>query len=402
MMKTLFSLFLTLLTVILVIVTGTVLWVYKLSQEIPDDRVIRNFRYDAVTTVYDKDGRVLITLREDKEQIWVKLTEISPSVREALIATEDPYFMRHSGIDYKQTWESLKDNLRVWQLVRGGSTITQQVAKNVFLSTEKTISRKIGEFFLARRLEKLLPKERILEIYLNEVGWGYGIYGVELASRFYLDKHAADLNPAESAFMIAMLRNPATYNPYKNYEKVITRQQLVLRLLMRHKMIAEEEYNEALSYKIELRRDKKNKQFSRIGLGETDNKGKVLPCYERLIREYLVKTLGHNMIYDAGVEIRSTLDDDIQNKIDDIIRNVEIQHPNDSKAWVKQRQKIVVLSSNNKVRAIGCTTMEREKIYDFIKTLGEPFNNYEYSEVSEREISWNNILLIYAGSENTL
>jgi len=284
-MKTLFSLFLTLLTVILVIVTGTVLWVYKLSQEIPDDRVIRNFRYDAVTTVYDKDGRVLITLREDKEQIWVKLTEISPSVREALIATEDPYFMRHSGIDYKQTWESLKDNLRVWQLVRGGSTITQQVAKNVFLSTEKTISRKIGEFFLARRLEKLLPKERILEIYLNEVGWGYGIYGVELASRFYLDKHAADLNPAESAFMIAMLRNPATYNPYKNYEKVITRQQLVLRLLMRHKMIAEEEYNEALSYKIELRRDKKNKRFSRIGLGETDNKGKVLPCYERLIRE---------------------------------------------------------------------------------------------------------------------
>ena len=132
-MKTLFSLLLTLFTIILVIVTGTVLWVYKLYQEIPDDRVVRSFRHDAVTTVYDKDGRVLITLSEDKDQIWVKLSEISPSAREALIATEDPYFMRHSGIDYKQTWESVKDNLRIWRWVRGGSTITKQVAKNVFL-----------------------------------------------------------------------------------------------------------------------------------------------------------------------------------------------------------------------------------------------------------------------------
>src|SRR4030066_530125 len=149
-MKTFFSLLLTLLTIILVIVIGTVLWVYKLSQEIPDDRVIRNFSHDAVTTVYDKDGRVLITLREDKNQIWVKLSEISSSVMEALIATEDPYFMRHSGIDYRQTWESVKDNLRVWQWVRGGRTIKQQGAKQVFLSNEKTISRKIGEYFLAR------------------------------------------------------------------------------------------------------------------------------------------------------------------------------------------------------------------------------------------------------------
>ncbi len=400
-MKAFFSLLLTLLTIILVIVIGTVLWVYKLSREIPDDRVIKSFRHDAVTTVYDKDGRVLITLSEDKDQVWVNLSEISTSVREALIATEDPYFMRHSGIDYKQTWESVKDNLRVWRLVRGGSTITQQVAKNVFLSTEKTISRKIGEYFLARRIEKLLPKERILEIYLNEVGWGYGIYGVELASRYYLDKHAADLNTAESAFMVAMLRNPAAYNPYKNYERVMTRQRLVLKLLFRHKLINEKEYNEALSYKIELRRDKKNKRFSRIGLGETGHRGKVLPCYEQLIREYLVKTLGYNMIYDAGVEIRSTLDEDIQNMIDTFITKVEKPSSSDSKAGAKPQRKIVILKSNNKVRAIGCTTMGSE-ILKRIKEPDLPLYNYEYSVIPEREILWNNILLIVAGSENSL
>ena len=400
-MKTLFSLLLTLLTIILVIVTGTVLWVYKLSQEIPDDRVIRNFRHDAVTTVYDKDGKSLVTFRDDKNQIWVPLSEISTSVREALIASEDPYFMRHGGIDYKQTWESVKDNLRIWRWVRGGSTITQQVAKNVFLSSEKTISRKIGEYFLARRLEKLLPKERILEIYLNEVGWGYGIYGVELASRFYLDKYAADLNTAESAFIIAMLRNPAAYNPYKNFEKVITRQQLVLRLLLRHKLIDEEGYNRALSYRIELRRDKKNKRFKRIGLGETNDMGKVLPCYKHLIREYLVKTLGYNMIYDAGVEIRSTLDDDIQNKIENMIGKVERRSANDSNAVAKQQMKILILSSENKVRAIACTAMGTETLKR-IKTPGAPFDNYEYSVVSERAVPWNKILLIDAGSENTL
>ena len=400
-MKTLFSLLLTLLTIILVIVTGTVLWVYKLSQEIPDDRVIRNFRHDAVTTVYDKDGNALVTFRDDKNQIWVPLSEMSTSVREALIASEDPYFMRHGGIDYKQTWESVKDNLRIWRWVRGGSTITQQVAKNVFLSSEKTISRKIGEYFLARRLEKLLPKERIIEIYLNEVGWGYGIYGVELASRYYLDKHAADLNTAESAFIIAMLRNPAAYNPYKNFEKIITRQQLVLRLLLRHKLIDEEGYNRALSYRIELRRDKKNKRFKRIGLGETNDMGKVLPCYKHLIREYLVKTLGYNMIYDAGVEIRSTLDDDIQNKIEDMIGKVERRSSNKSNAAAKQQMKILILSSENKVRAITCTAMGTETLKR-IKTPGAPFNNYEFSVVSERTIPWNKILLIDAGSENTL
>ena len=400
-MKTLFSLLLTLLTIILVIVTGTVLWVYKLSREIPDDRVIRNFRHDAVTTVYDKDGKSLVTFRDDKNQIWVPLSEISTSVREALIASEDPYFMRHGGIDYKQTWESVKDNLRIWRWVRGGSTITQQVAKNVFLSSEKTISRKIGEYFLARRLEKLLPKERILEIYLNEVGWGYGIYGVELASRFYLDKHAADLNTAESAFIIAMLRNPSAYNPYKNFDKVITRQQLVLRLLLRHELIDEEGYNRALSYRIELRMDKKNKRFKRIGLGETNDMGKVLPCYKHLIREYLVKTLGYNMIYDAGVEIRSTLDDDIQNKIENMIGKVERRSSNKSNAAAKQQMKILILSSENKVRAIACTAMGTETLKR-IKTPGTPLNNYEYSVVSERAVPWNKILLIDAGSENTL
>ncbi|MEK6583464.1 MAG: transglycosylase domain-containing protein [Nitrospirota bacterium] len=400
-MKTLFSLLLTLITILVVIVAGTGLWVYKLSKEIPDDSVIRNFKHDAATIIYDKDGKALIIFREDKNRIWVPLSGISTALREALIATEDPYFMRHSGIDYRQTWESVKDNLRVWQWVRGGSTITQQVAKNVFLSNEKTISRKIKEYFLARRLEKLLPKERIIELYLNEVGWGYGIYGVELASRFYLDKHAIALNPSESAFLISMLRNPASYNPYKNFEKVINRRQLVLKLLLRHKLLTEDEYNESLSYKIELRREKKIRQFTRIGLREINDMGKVLPCHAQLIRDYLLKTLGYNMLYDVGIDIRSSLDDLIQHQLENIIREVEQEYEEDSGNSNKQQKELLLVLNKNKVRAIGCTTSGM-KAAERMKWLGKPFDSYQYNITSDSKILWNDILLIDTGGENTL
>lgn len=263
--------------VLLILVTGITLWVYKLSQELPDDKVIKEFTRHAITTIYDKEGQTLVSSHEDKNQIWIPLAMISNALKDAVIASEDPYFFKHSGIDYRQTLESVKDNIRVWRVVRGGSTITQQVAKNLFLSREKTITRKIKEYFLAKRIEGLLPKERIIEIYLNEVGWGYSIYGAELASRFYLDKHADELNIAEGAFLAAMLRNPAYYNPYKKMDRVKKRQQLVLRLMLRHHLLTKEGYEEAISYSIELRRDKRDKRFRHIGLGRHHNVEDILP-----------------------------------------------------------------------------------------------------------------------------
>ncbi len=112
-----------LLLILLAVSAGAVLWVYHLLQDLPDERTIRGFTPKAVTTVYDKDGDLLTTIYEDKNQIWVPLFQISEAVKKAVIATEDPYFLEHSGIDYWQTWESIKDNLKGWRWVRGGSTI---------------------------------------------------------------------------------------------------------------------------------------------------------------------------------------------------------------------------------------------------------------------------------------
>ncbi|MDZ4383876.1 MAG: transglycosylase domain-containing protein, partial [Nitrospirota bacterium] len=381
------------LLILLAVSAGAVLWVYHLLQGLPDERVIRGFTPKAVTTVYDKDGDVLTTIYEDKNQTWVPLFQISDAVKKAVIATEDPSFLQHGGINYRQTWESIKDNLKEWRWIRGGSTITQQVAKNVYLSGEKTLTRKIKEYFLAKRIESVLSKQRILEIYLNEVGWGYGIYGVELAARFYLDKPAAELNTAEAALLAAMLRNPAVYNPYKTIERVTKRAQLVLTLMQRHHLITREEYDEAVLYTIELRRDKPQKRFASIGLDRHEGTKETIPCYAQFIENYLLQTLGPHLLYDVGRAVRTTIDDKVQGKIEEVIREVEGDEERADASPVKIG---LLLENGSQVRAIGCSPAWEEAA-EKIRGLGPPFDSYMYYRVmSEQDIAWKDIVLIAA------
>lgn len=398
--------------ILFIFTAGMTFWIYQLAQEIPDDRVIRYFSHDAVTYIYDKDGHPLISLREDQNQIWVPLSGISRALQNAVIASEDPYFFRHSGIDYMQTWESVKDNLRLWRLVRGGSTITQQVAKNLFLSSEKTFSRKIKEYFIAKRIEAHLPKERIIEMYLNEVGWGHGFYGAELASRFYVDKHARELNLAEGAFLAAMLRNPAYYNPHRQMDAVLKRQQLVLRLMLRHKLITGDEYDQAILTPIVLRKDKRNKRFTHIGPNRQDNANETFPCYARLMEGYLVRTFGRNLLYNVGLNVRTTLDGMVQNKLEEVIKEVEYENRRDKDVPPIDRRGFLtplkgfsdeikigfLLESGDKVRAIGCTGMWEDSM-ERTKGLGPLFDSYRYEVKGEKDIKWENILLIDTGNK---
>ncbi|MBI5193385.1 MAG: penicillin-binding protein [Nitrospirae bacterium] len=395
--------------VVLIIIAGSILWVNSLSRQIPDDRAITDFTHNAVTVIYDKDGVRMASLKENKSQIWISFSDMPDNLKKAIVATEDPYFFKHAGIDYRQTWESVKENLRVWRFVRGGSTITQQVAKNVYLTREKTITRKIKEYILARKIESLLPKERILEIYLNEAGWGYGIYGVELASRFYLDKPAAELTPADSAFLIAMLRNPALYNPYKNLDKVVKRQQLVLTLMLRHRLITKEEYESSLNLPIILRLDKKKKQYNNIRLDNGDDEKDGLSCYAGLMEEYLSDTVGRNLLYDVGLEIYTTLDSRLQNLLEELLRREENHPPSPplSKGGiggvVRDVVKIVLIKdTKGKVRAIGCSGKWKEvsdEIMGEMRKFNYPVNlNLSAAEFTTgNEISWKDILLISKG-----
>jgi monofunctional biosynthetic peptidoglycan transglycosylase len=161
-------------------------------------------------------------------QSWVSYANISPQLKRAVLVAEDSAFWQHDGIDYEQLKESMEVNLERGEFVRGASTITQQLAKNMYLSPSKDPVRKLREFVIARRLEAELSKQRILELYLNLIEWGDGIWGAEAAARAYFRKSAADLNAHESALLAAAIANPRVLAPAHPTARLRRRQQMIL------------------------------------------------------------------------------------------------------------------------------------------------------------------------------
>ncbi len=162
-------------------------------------------------------------------QRWVGYGRISPHLKRAVLVAEDDAFWQHDGIDVDQLRESIETDWTRGRFLRGGSTITQQLAKNLYLSPSRNPLRKLRELFIARRLEAELKKARIFELYLNVIEWGDGMYGAEAAARTYFHKSAAELNPEESALLAAAIINPRVLNPAHPSGRLLRRQQLILR-----------------------------------------------------------------------------------------------------------------------------------------------------------------------------
>lgn len=162
---------------------------------------------------------------------WVPLARISPHLQKAVLAAEDAAFYRHKGFDWDGLKEALSRNLDKGELRRGGSTITQQLAKNLYLSTKKNLFRKAHEALLTWRLERALPKKRILELYLNVAEWGHGVFGAEAAARHHFGKPAEDLSPGEAALLAAMLPSPRKYDPLRLTPHLSKRQAQILKLM---------------------------------------------------------------------------------------------------------------------------------------------------------------------------
>jgi monofunctional biosynthetic peptidoglycan transglycosylase len=162
-------------------------------------------------------------------QRWVRYSRISPNLKRAVLLAEDDAFWQHEGVDFVQLQESLETDWARGQLLRGGSTITQQLSKNLYLSPSRNPLRKIKEFLIARRLESELRKPRILEIYLNVIEWGDGIWGAEAAARTYFHVSASELDPNASAMLAGAIINPRILNPAHPTGRLLRRQQLILR-----------------------------------------------------------------------------------------------------------------------------------------------------------------------------
>lgn len=358
-----------------------VVWVVLALSGLPDVSFLKHYRPPAAAEVLDKDGNLLTDYYDRTFRIWTPISGLPDIVIQAVVTAEDDTFFEHSGVNYKATWDALVLDVQKRRFARGGSTITQQMIKNVLLSKEKTISRKVREYVLATKAEEILTKRQILEIYLNEVEWGGNIYGIEAASRFYLDKHAADLTPAEAALLAGMLPNPRYYNPYKRMDKVRERQERVLFNMQQAKLITQEEYAAAQSTPIKLRPEAAGTLY--LAGSETKN-GR--PCYQHALEQALITVFGEHDLYRSGKTIRTTLDKSLQ---DELSRG---DSPSPDKA-ADIPDKILVVTQGGQIRAFVCETDREQSVRELLESRGPAYSGYDVSVVSPESISREQLVL---------
>ncbi|HBQ87571.1 MAG TPA: penicillin-binding protein [Syntrophomonas sp.] len=249
------------------------------------------------SVVYDINGQVINGLAQ-QNQINVSIDQISPLFIEAIIAVEDKNFYRHHGIDLRGVMRALWVNIKARKVVEGGSTITQQTAKQLFLSNERTLSRKLRELFYALELERKYSKDEIMALYCNTTYFGEGAYGIEVASRTYFAKSAHELNLAEAALLAGIPRSPTLYDPYTNPEHARQRQATVLKRMVEENKITATERDAALAQTIKYQR-------GRYTAGEA-------PYFIAMVRDYLIKKYGERMVFQGGLQVHTSLNLDMQ------------------------------------------------------------------------------------------
>jgi len=360
------------------VLVATVTWLGWIFKTLPDAKQIVAYRPEVATEVLDRNGIVLTHLAQDEFRIWAPLSEISQNLQLAVIAAEDDTFFHHEGINYKAAWEALKIDLKKKRFARGGSTITQQLVKNVFLTKEKTISRKVKEVILARQVEELLTKHRILELYLNEVEWGPGVYGAEAASRYYFDKHATDLTVAEGAMLAAMLVNPERFDPETRLKRLKHRQDLILDLMHVDRLLTPEEFEEARATPVVFRYEKISQQFPIASES----------CPLRELVSGLIEVGEGRRLYQSGHKIRTTLDAGFQEYLQE-----QLSQLSGPPARTDSPPGLLLAEEDGKVIAIACVWGLEESAQAVELLQGEePDSSREYHVVEPDRVPWRNLI----------
>jgi penicillin-binding protein 1A len=290
------------IAVLLVIVVGFCWAVSGLLGAIPTRKELTAFSSMASANVlYDIADREVFTIAKE-QRIEIPLSQISPELIKAVIAVEDRRFWDHDGFDPIRILGSAIDDLRAGEAAQGGSTITQQLARQS-VGREKTLTRKFKELLFAAQLEHYFSKQEILELYLNKVYFGDGLYGIEAAARGYFGKKASELNVAEAALLAGLLKAPSTYAPTVSPEKAEARQTIVLKAMLDSKAITRAQYDQALHTQIELY----------DGLRSEEQYGRY---FKEEVRRQLVERFGAERVADGGLKVYTTIDPAMQRAAD--------------------------------------------------------------------------------------
>jgi 1A family penicillin-binding protein len=289
------------------VVAGGLVGLALSFRNLPDVRVLRNYIPSETSYVYDVNGTLLDSIHDEANREVVPLNTISPDLKRAVLAIEDSYFFSHHGINPSGIARALLANLEEGQTVEGGSTVTMQLVKNLFLTPERSLSRKVAEAVLSLRLEQVFTKDQILEMYLNQVYWGHNTYGVETAARSYFNKRSSELNLAEASMMAGLIQAPEVYSPFVNYQKAKERQAIVLDRMRRIGWINQAELDQAKATPIQL--------------GEiTSFRASQAPYITDAVVQELTSRFGREAVLQGGMRVQTTIDLELQRKAEETVR----------------------------------------------------------------------------------
>lgn len=267
----------------------------SVRKDLPDVEALRRIgQMDQATAVFDRNDQLAFVIFKE-QRIDVPLTEVSPNLKKAILAIEDQRFYDHGGFDVIRMGSAMLANIRRGRRVQGGSTITQQLARQSFLTPDKTYRRKLAELILAARIERLYSKDQILEMYLNKVYFGDGLYGVEAASRGYFGSHASDLTVSQAALLAGLVKSPSSYAPTVSLERAVSRRNVVLQAMAEERAIDAATLQAAKATKPDL----KDTLRSEEAHGE---------YFKEQVRQELVERFGWQRAYQGGLRVYSTID----------------------------------------------------------------------------------------------
>jgi len=278
---------------------------YYFSQDLPSLSAAGSYAPSQATRVYSDQNKVIGEFYIEK-RVFVPFERMPKHLIQAILAVEDARFYEHQGFDPIRIVRAFIKNVQSGAIRQGASTITQQVTRSLFLTPERTIQRKIKELILSRKMEVMLSKDQILEIYLNQIYFGHGAYGVQVASQTYFGKDVSEISLEEAAFLAGLPKAPNNYSPYRAPEKAKFRQRIVLRRLLAEQYITKDRYREA--YENDL-------VFQKLDPGDVSGL-----YFTEYVRQYLIERYGADLLYKGGLNVYTTLNAEMQETAERALR----------------------------------------------------------------------------------
>ncbi len=277
---------------------------FSVVSGLPPAESISFFAPPISTKVFDDEGNLISQFFIERREL-TSLDRVPQYLKDGFISIEDKRFYSHWGVDILRFFKSMLINVVNMRIVQGGSTLTMQLARNMFLTMEQTIMRKLKEMALAIRIERAFTKDEILEMYLNQINFGQGHYGVATAAEYYFNKDIAELNLTECALLVALPKSQERYSPYKHPELAIQRRNLVLKKMLENKTISQEDYDKAVAEPLGVVESQKEKRTGEYFLEE--------------IRRYLELKYGPEFLYRSGANIYTTMNTRMQTIAEDVL-----------------------------------------------------------------------------------